>query len=229
MKGKWFGILIAFLVTFSALAINPELGNFPESTTQGKRAEKVVDPATTTDINKPVSDADAAQARKELENLAVAFGVKKVPGATSSTDTVTPAEKQDHKTLGDVGDKALDMVGKAVASLSATLEKVAPHVWKIMIRQQYAKAISGLVDPWGLLIVVIIYYRIIDKYWKLTERSSRDEKGFRLVFLDILSVVFGLVFCVWGVSALSDAIKIFINPEYYAIKDIITMLLAQAR
>lgn len=218
----FFLILVFLMMSFPALANSPEIKNEEEKSTETSVAEK------TSEV-KPLSDTDAAEARKELENLAIAFGVK--PASTATTDTTattTTAGKQEHKTIGDVGDKALDMVGKAVASISATLEKVAPHVWKIMIRQQYAKAIAGLIVPWGLLLLIFLYWQIIRKAWK-TEgiEDGSDDWWARLWIVRLIPGVVGFIISIWGFIRLSDSILLLINPEYYAVKDIITMLLGQ--
>jgi len=181
---------------------------------------------TTTDTSaQALSPQDAAKAKAELENLAQAFGIKP-PSTNGTTATSTSAEQ--HKTIGDVGDKALDMVGKAVASISSTLEKVAPHVWKIMIRQQYAKAIGDLIVPWGLLFLVLLYWLILRKMWQPGSSEGDEEWWARFWVVRFLPGLFSFIFAWWGFVRLSDSVMMLLNPEYYAVKDIITMLLGQA-
>ncbi len=171
-----------------------------------------------------LSQEDAAKAKAQLEALAKAFGVESV--ATTTTKT---APVEEHKTIGDVGDKALDMIGSAVASISETLEKIAPNVWRIMINQQYAKAIGGLIVPWGLLLLILLYWKIIRKAWS-PEGIEDDSEDFwvRTWIVKIIPCILGFILAIWGCVRLSDSIMFLINPEYYAIRDLITMLLGQA-
>src|SRR5687767_4312518 len=64
------------------------------------------------------------------------------PGAQAS-----PAPPQ--KNMADVADKVVDLGARAIAQAAGTVQKVAPEVWRIMIRQQYAKAAGLLVVPTG--------------------------------------------------------------------------------
>jgi len=134
------------------------------------------------------------------------------------------------KTVADVLNKALDLVSGSVATIAAGMEKAAPHVWRIMIVQQYANAASGILLPWGLLALVVVYYKIIGKRWpKPTEpdhpRYEFGPNSAWWIFSRILPVFFGIIFGIWGVDNLSDSLKMLINPEYYAIKDLIVIIL----
>jgi len=168
-----------------------------------------------------LSPDDAAKAKVELKALADAFGV-------SAEKTVPATKNETHKTVGDAADKALDLVNSAVASVSATLEKIAPHVWEIMIRQQYARAIGGLIVPWGMILLILLYLKIIRANWK-TEgiEVSSDEWWARFWFVKFIPGAIGLIVAIWGFNRLSDSIMYLVNPEYYAVRDIITMLLGQ--
>ena len=117
------------------------------------------------------------------------------------------------------------MVKDLVASVSKTLESVAPNVWRIMIRQQYANAIADLVLPWLLFVIALVIWGITQKKWVLKDCSSDDEKVARMIFAWIVHVACGAIFAIWGAIALSDSIKYLINPEYYAVRDLLTMLL----
>jgi hypothetical protein len=176
----------------------------------------------------PLSSSDVAQIKGGLKVLAQGFGIETPATATTAT-TATTQTVEEHKTIGDVGDKALDMVGKAVASISATLEKVAPHVWKIMIKQQYAKAVGGLIVPWGLLFLLLPYWQIIRKAWKTDHiKDDSDEYWARLWLVRIIPGGAGFIITIVALVALSNSIMLLVNPEYYAVKDLITMLLGQS-
>ena len=126
------------------------------------------------------------------------------------------------KTIADVADKALDLVSNAVAQISATIQNVAPEIWRIMIRQQYANAVGYVMFPLGLLAVFYVFRDQLAKRWQPT---TDDGRGVKTAFVEtipiIIMVLSGIGFA-WG---LTRALQIFINPEYYAVRDLIRILL----
>ncbi len=160
------------------------------------------------------------QAKKLLEQL-----VDEKKQSTTGTSS-TPQ----NKTMADVLDKGIDLFAGYVTSVSDMIQKIAPDVWRIMIRQQYAKAISGVILPLMLLLTILTYYRVAKKWFKL----GPDDKMFdfeddyttgRTWFLGILPAFASVVCGVWFAISFSYAVLILINPEYYALKDLLNMIL----
>ena len=178
-----------------------------------------------------------ALVRQQLSGLAKAMGVEVVAAADQAPAAQAPAPAAQpapapappKKTMADVADKALDMATGFVTQISASMQKVAPEVWRIMIMQQYAKAIGDLVLPLGLVLMVIIYAFVARKKWKLAEDQNNDwkdsEHNWHFAVTACLPLVLGAIFAICTVVALSDSIKYLVNPEYYAVKDLLTMLL----
>lgn len=130
------------------------------------------------------------------------------------------------KSFADIADKALDMVGRAVGSISATLQKVAPEVWRIMIRQQYAKAISEPIAPALWLVLCIIWYKFTTKKWTPdVDGGDEDNAMFRVIITKGLPTVGGAVAGGFLIFAIKTSVLLAMNPEYYAIKDLFTMIL----
>jgi len=71
---------------------------------------------------------------------------------TQAQSAVEPGPSKAEKTMAEVSDRALDLLEKSVTSVAAGVEKAAPQVWRVAVRQQYAKAIGPLVLPWGVFI-----------------------------------------------------------------------------
>ena len=122
------------------------------------------------------------------------------------------------------------MVKDLVTSVSKTLESVAPQVWRIMIRQQYAKAIADLVLPWALFAMVILYWVIMNKKWVIPVKEGgydryEEERVARAILATGVPIVAGIAFFCWGAYALANSIKYLVNPEYYAVRDLLIMLL----
>lgn len=173
-----------------------------------------------------VSTDDATKIRDGVKALGQAFGVQ--PPAPAQTQA--PAQPAPQKSMTDIADKALDMFGGLVANISNTLEKIAPHVWRIMVRQQYAKAIADTTVPFLLLLMAIIYPFVFRKVWKRPEPfyyqgQQTDEATTWIVFGTALPLIFGIAMTIWLANAFADSAKYIFNPEYYAVKDILTMIL----
>lgn len=169
-----------------------------------------------------VSPEDAAKIRDGVKAIGQAFGIAPVQ---------TPVQPQ--KTIADVADKALTMFGGLVASVSNTLEKVAPHIWRIMIRQQYAKAIADVATPFLMFFLAGLYTIVIRRLWTKPSKYENDHSSYTWtdeftawIWLTIVvPCIFGVIFFTWSAVVVSDAAKYLINPEYYAVKDILIMVL----
>jgi hypothetical protein len=142
----------------------------------------------------------------------------------------TPETKANQgKSVADVMDKGLDIVTGYVSTLEGVVSKFAPEVWRIMVKQQYAKAIASPLF-WGLLLLVpllVHYYgrRSLGatKGQTLWEVDTRSD-GFLYFLYGVAPMCVGIFFGVMFAWSLTEGIMIAINPEYYALKDIINML-----
>jgi|GEM_PF-3760302 len=170
--------------------------------------------------NMALNKEDVKQIQEASRGLNQVFGIE--APAPKPTEL---SEQPQQKTLTDVADKAVDMVGRLVATAAATLQKVAPDVWRIMIKQQYAKALGDLLLPWLLFFGGIVLSSIKAGSWKLEANPSSDELAARLlVVVAAPAVVCALTF-IWGAVALKNSIMLLVNPEFYAIRDLLIMLL----
>lgn len=189
--------------------------------------------------NQGVSQEDARKLKEAAGVLGNAFGVK--PKEDPPKQEQKQPEPPTQKTLADVADKGLEMVKSFVATLSETLKNIAPQVWRVMVRQQYAKAFGELITPWGLFLVVLIFHFIVRRSWTpivapdTTGKSDEQKRniqgeyefmvGFRRVIIIIGPIIAGSATAVWGVLRIRDAALLLINPEYYAIQDLLKMIL----
>lgn len=182
-------------------------------------------PATSSSVSpsQVMSPEDMAKMREQLAELSKAMGNPlPAPATSAKTESDKPV-----KSIGDVADKALDMMGQAVATLSNSLSKIAPHVWRIMIVQQYAKAIDDILTPVMLLVLLSVVTIVIRKNVSSPPPSNErwdDSDWGAFWFRTIIPVALMCIFGIWFVADLGDSIKLLINPEYYAIKDILLML-----
>lgn len=179
------------------------------------------------------SEQEKAAARKELEKVGEMFGIKKdEPATNNQAQAAKAADKPTN--VPQVLDKALDMVGNAVGSIAGLVQKVAPEVWEIMVRQQYAAALSMLLGPFSFLFITATYAVITKWYWKKGEgydeagyftSEAPTEKGFRALLTTLLPGIMAIIFSGVLADRIGDAVPMLINPKYYAVRDLLQMLL----
>jgi hypothetical protein len=164
------------------------------------------------------------QALEALQTIAKTFGAPQAQQA--------PAQPQPQgKTMAEVADKALDMSAKYIGQAANIIEKAAPRVWAVMVKQQYAKAIGEIIAPIMWIVMVIILTSAVRLFWKVSndhkseDFTDNDTRTWRnvatLVFPGFICLVAGGVLA----SRLSDSAMYLINPEFYAIKDLVQILL----
>lgn len=181
---------------------------------------------------------NSTQVQQDLAPLATAFGVKTpdTPTAEPEPEAATPAPSQTEKTVAGVADRALDMVENVTVSISNSLKTMAPEVWRIMIRQQYAKAISGPLGPLGWIIAALLLWKIGWATWPKMAGESFDSKGemtdagfnniCRVVFLKAIPLITITISTLFLVGEIRDSILYLVNPEYYAIKDLLESIMS---
>ena len=169
---------------------------------------------------KVFTPAEKATAQAQLQSLVGLFGVETPKAAPAKTDP-NSLEKPSVD-MSRVADRALDMVTQLVSSISVTLEKVSPQIWKIFVKQQYAAAISELIVPWTLFLVAVVFSSVVRRKWKCEKGESIfdsqnlfSESGWRGFTAVFIPYVVGFICVVWGATCLADAVPRVINPEYY--------------
>ncbi len=177
-----------------------------------------------------VSQQDAVAVKKGVEELGQLFGVEAPKKETPQQVSPTPTTE---KTIAGVMDKAIEKVSDVVGVMAQAINKIAPDVWRIMIKQQYAKAIMNCVVPVGLLLVLFAYMKFIGTYWKPEKEEDQEKEDqseftewhLRMCLVRILPIFLLCCAGLWFFNRLSDSIALLINPEFYAIQDFLRMIL----
>lgn len=118
------------------------------------------------------------------------------------------------------------LVGKASEYIDAVATKLgvaAEHVYGLLVRQQITEGIVDIIS--GVAITAVITALIVFTANKLKGKlkfNTADEIDMMamLLFGGIGLMFFGGLLCA-GFLLTTDGIKHVINPEYYAIKEII--------
>ncbi len=110
-----------------------------------------------------------------------------------------------------------------IEKLTPIFNKVAEKIgqgaewgWTILMKQQYVVAIQDIIIAVGLLIATPFLYRAIKKF-TILHRDHRYDGWDAARFFTTLALIgcfVGSVACIYG------SVGRFINPEYYALKDI---------
>lgn len=166
-----------------------------------------------------VSQADAAAVQKGVQELGQLFGVEQPKKEEPRKAEVSTTEK----TVAQVMDKAIDKVSDVVGAMAQAINKIAPDVWRIMIKQQYAKAIMACIVPVGFLAVLLTYMYFVGKLWN--PKPDDDDHEPRMWIARILPIGLSCFAGLWFFNRLADAAALLINPEYYAIQDLLRMIL----
>jgi hypothetical protein len=193
----------------------------------------VTSPAPSPDSNADTvvfSEKDRADALAALKSIA--SKLETPPPAPTADGKAAPT-----KSMADVADKALEMSAKYIAQIAGLMEKAAPRVWKVMIVQQYAKGIAGILAPFGCILLMVIMIFASRKAWHepVTNKHQGDkaipvvdydcdEYTARQIITLILPMILTLLFGFWFALNLVDSAMYLINPEYYAVKDLFKLL-----
>lgn len=160
--------------------------------------------------------AHAEDQPTQLQGLAKVVGVEANVQQAKAATEIKPTE---------VINKTLSMVKGAISGVADAIAKVAPHVWRIMVKQQYIKAITEVILPWSLFVMTIIAYFWQKKVWSLEKVKTSGEEGYHWFFQYIAPCVLWVIFAIWGCIEISSSVAFILNPEYYAIRDLMLMAL----
>ncbi|NMF00040.1 hypothetical protein [Aneurinibacillus aneurinilyticus] len=112
-------------------------------------------------------------------------------------------------------DKIVNKAFEYVDAVAQKLGVAADYVYQLLVKQQIISAVPGLVI--GLIFMIASYF-LLKKSIPLLIDDDLDFFGF-------MSSVLGITVCaVTGVIIFFDNIGPLINPEYYAIKEIMSFV-----
>jgi small-conductance mechanosensitive channel len=122
-----------------------------------------------------------------------------------------------------VKEKVFEKVTQYIDALAAKLGVAAEHVYGVLVRQQVAEGIVDIVVGTLVLAVLIFALMVLIKKVELPRIVDEfDLLGYVFVAA-ILLLIIGLPGS-YAVSEISDGIKHVINPEYYAIREILNAI-----
>lgn len=171
-----------------------------------------------------VSQNDAVAVQKGVQELGKLFNIE----TPKQPEPAASAPSNAEKTVAQVMDKAIDKVSDVVGAMAQAINNIAPEVWRIMLKQQYAKAIMACVVPVGVILILLAYMGLVGKYWKPEKKTSAYEMTeweARMACVRVIPIALTCVAALWFFNRLADSIALLINPEFYAIQDLLRMIL----
>ncbi len=160
--------------------------------------------------------------KQGIELLAKSFGLESEKPVTPEIDL-----KRSQKTTADVADKAINKVEEAVMYMEKHIKSVAPEVWRIMVRQQYGQAIGNLMFSLGWIIAAVVAHLFLNHAWGETTQHSKSDSEAYFFLVGVCPAVVGLIAFIFFMANMGESIKLLFNPEYYAVKDLIRVVLAR--
>lgn len=132
--------------------------------------------------------------------------------------------------------KVYSDVKAGISGLAQSLKVPATHVYEILVRQQVTYSIINICT----VLVLFIFCLLAGRYAKITykghlvlykQRTQRDDadiedtpKGIIAVVLTIISVALGIAGLIVLCVTMQQTVIGFTNPEYGAIKEIISFV-----
>ena len=111
----------------------------------------------------------------------------------------------------------IDLTKKGLTQVATQLGTTLPQLWEIMIMQQYVEAMVGFLQAG---IILFIWYLIIKS--KAIKKMIEDDFESLLSIPFLIFLVFFVLLTLYSfVIDVPNGIAKLINPEYYAIKDIV--------
>lgn len=125
-----------------------------------------------------------------------------------------------------------DKFGSYINELAKQLGVAAEHVYGVLIRQQYAEAVGTLIEAFILLCVFIVLTVFFVLGWKRANHwleKGYDEWQVGMIIGTVVYLVASAFIIVEITSDVKDGIMRLLNPEYYALKDIMDFIQSKVK
>ena len=115
-------------------------------------------------------------------------------------------------------EKIYEKATEYIETLASSMGVAAEHVYGVLVRQQFAEGITLTV----LLPVILVVLGLILRFCIKKQNENYNDDGY-MVATVLLGIFTGLLLVV-SLFVIPESIMKMINPEYYAIKEIMDVL-----
>lgn len=121
-------------------------------------------------------------------------------------------------TWQELADKYLGKTTEYIDQFAAKLGTTSEYAFEILVKQQIAAGISGIVFFTVVMIISTIGTIISTKmHLKLKERYDYCDGW-------LAGIIIGLVIVLLALAGILYNVRLIMNPEYYAIQDIVNFI-----
>ncbi len=112
----------------------------------------------------------------------------------------------------------IDMAQTGVTKMAESMGIAVPELWRILIKQQYVEAVGNFILAFIGMVCFYALYKIAR--WVVKNPDTSDGLILAIMMGGMMLAVLGVM----GLFGLYEGIAHMINPEYYAIKDIVEFI-----
>ena len=122
--------------------------------------------------------------------------------------------------------KVYEDVKEGIQGLAVALKAPAEHVYSILIKQQYVKAVVGLFIIVLTLMFILLTFKYAANIKDWNDGEAYEGKPSYSLAVFVACAIFSFFFLIGTFAGgfYIDVFQGFINPEYGAIKDIISFI-----
>lgn len=143
-----------------------------------------------------------------------------------------PAFAQDSTKVDPNVRYVTEKIEQGISVLSTKLKQPAEHVYTILVKQQAIKARTNAAFNIFCLILTIISLSLYSKHYNIyrltnKDRTSHDyDNALESTFVTylVIACIIGIAWLVSTVAFIFDSLPRLLNPEYYAIREILNIL-----
>lgn len=117
-------------------------------------------------------------------------------------------------------------VKEGITGLATALKEPAEHIYKLMVKQQFINSITYCMFPLLSIVFIIVSVSFLKKSkWGEDDFGVKEEERFnRYASLSMITVALSIVLLIISFALTDDIITGFMNPEYGAIKEIMSFI-----
>lgn len=104
-----------------------------------------------------------------------------------------------------------------ITELVEYIQNLAPHVWEIYVRQMIVEGWRNVAWGIGSLFFTLLFAALCKASYHWSQEE--DQEGW--IILSLFSIVVAMFCAVAAFTYFTDAVAMFVNPEYYAIQKLL--------
>ena len=124
----------------------------------------------------------------------------------------------DTNTTKEIADKLIDLTNAGVIEIYSKLQQVAPELWKLVVKQVKIDGVECFIGAF-FGFVALIYCFVVVRLVVKGDYSADTEEGYM-----ISGIISGFAGIILTPIFLINGLDYFLNPEYWALKDILNMI-----